>query len=168
MDHKRGKSMKKNEKKILILITISAFLIMVVFMIVQGLVKIPKFRSKNNSSELGSITKTAEDYDYSKEYEWQYDEIIESARAMFTNIQNINLVSNILTLQAIEDIDYDLSNFLMLQGYSGNDTVTLTIIENTIVNDRSYPYFEMRIENDGVIIKARYDLPNYKWIFEKK
>lgn len=160
--------MKKNDKKILILITISAFLIMVVFMIVQGLVKIPKFRSKNHSSGLGSITKTAEDYDYSQEYEWQYDEIIESNRAMFTNIQNINLVSNILTLQALEDIDYDLSDFLMLQGYSEDDAVTLTIIENTIVNDRSYPYFEMSIENDGVIIKARYDLPNYKWIFEKK
>ena len=160
--------MKKKDKKTLILITISALLIMLIFMLIQGLVRVPKLRLNGNSSELGSISSTATDYDYSQEYEWQYDEVIESDKKMFTNIQNLDLVSNILTLQAIEDIDYDLSNFLMQQGYSGNDAVTLTIIESTIVNDRSYPYFEMKVENDAMIIKARYDLPNYKWIFEKK
>ncbi len=137
-------------------------------MIMQGLIKIPKLRSNNNSSELGSITSTAVDYDYSQEYEWQYDEIIENEDKVFTNIQNIDLVSNNLTLQAIKDIDSELSAFLILNGYSEKEVVNLSIIESSIVNDRSYPYFEMNIENNEMVIKAHYDLPNYKWVFEKK
>lgn len=160
--------MKKNDKKSLIMIIVIALLIVILFMVVQGLIKVPKLNSKNNSSELGSITMTAEDYDESQEYEWQYDEIIESDDKVFTNIQNLDLVSDDLTLQAIEDIDSELSNFLMLNGYSGKDAVNLAIIESSIVNDRSYPYFEMSIENDEMVIKAHYDLPNYKWVFDKK
>ncbi|WP_026667633.1 hypothetical protein [Butyrivibrio sp. AE2005] len=160
--------MKKNDKKSLIMIIVIALLIVILFMVVQGLIKVPKLNSKNNSSELGSITMTAEDYDESQEYEWQYDEIIESDDKVFTNIQNLDLVSDDLTLQAIEDIDSELSNFLMLNGYSGKDAVNLAIIESSIVNDRSYPYFEMSIENDEMVIKAHYDLPNYKWVFAKK
>lgn len=160
--------MKKNDKKSLIMIIVIALLVVILFMIMQGLIKVPKLNSKNNSSELGSITMTAEDYDESQEYEWQYDEIIESDDKVFTNIQNLDLISDDLTLQAIEDIDSELSNFLMLNGYSGKDAVNLAIIESSIVNDRSYPYFEMSIENDEMVIKAHYDLPNYKWVFDKK
>lgn len=160
--------MKKNDKKSLIMIIVIALLVVILFMIMQGLIKVPKLHSKNNSSELGSITMTAEDYDDSQEYEWQYDEIIESEDKVFTNIQNLDLVSDNLTLQAIEDIDSELSDFLMLHGYSGEDVVNLAIIEGSIVNDRSYPYFEMSIENDEMVIKAFYDLPNYKWVFENK
>lgn len=160
--------MKKSDKKILIIIIIIALFIMIFFMIMQGLIKIPKLRSNNNSSDLGSITSTAVDYDYSQEYEWQYDEIIENEDKVFTNIKNIDLVSNNLTLQAIKDIDPELSAFLILNGYSKKEVVNLSIIESSIVNDRSYPYFEMNIENNEMVIKAHYDLPNYKWVFEKK
>ena len=118
--------MKKNDKKTLIMIIVIALLVVILFMIMQGLIKVPKLHSKNNSSELGSITMTAEDYDDSQKYEWQYDEIIESEDKVFTNIQNLDLVSDNLTLQAIEDIDSELSDFLMLHGYSGEDVVNLS------------------------------------------
>ena len=136
--------MKQKDKKTLIIIMVGSFLIVIGFLFVQGLLR-PR-NNKKSSGEIGEITKTAEDYDYSLEYEPQFDEITQELPLVFTCINDISPISDNLTLMAIEDYDKSLSEFLLNNGYDKENYLTLTIIEDTVVEDRSYPYFEMRID----------------------
>lgn len=159
--------MKKNDQKIMIIVLICAIVVLVIFMFLQGLIIKPHF-TKDNSTEIGSITQTAEDYDPTQEYEWSGDEVIDYNVPIITNIENVNLIFDHITLQATQQLDTELTAFLLKNGYDENKLYTLSITPSTIVEDRSYPYFEMTIKEDGNVIKAYYDLPTYKWVFEFK
>lgn len=156
--------MKKNDKIFFITVMCVAVIITIIAMVVTGVITVPS--GKKSEDNLGSITKTAEDYDYTQDYTQQYDEVIDPDT--FVLINNAELIFDNLTLQATSDLDKELSKFLLLKGYSGDELVTLTIDESSIVNDRSYPYFEMRVDSDGYKIRAYYKLEEYKWVFKEK
>ena len=158
--------MKRKDKYILLAILGASALLLLIFMLAQGLIRIPSI-SKDNSSSLGSITQTAEDYDYTQDCIQQFDEVIESDTQVFTQITNIDLVLDILTLKAIGDLDKDLSAYLLLKGYSG-ETMSLTISQSSIVYDKSYPYFELNIDGTEKYIRASYKLETLEWEFSDK
>ena len=158
--------MKSKDKKILIGIIAASIIMIIGFLLVQGLLK-PHNKTKS-SGELGEITKTADDYDYTLEYVPQYDEVIENLPVVFTCINDISPISDNVTLMALESLDKSLSEYLMNNGYEKENYLTLTINEDSVVDDRSYPYFEMTIDGTGTVVSAVYDLPTYTWKFRIK
>ena len=162
--------MQKKDKLIMIGIMAGAFIFIAVVLVVTGVFKL-HVNTPDKASELGSITKTADDYDETQEYVQQYDEVIETSEPIFVDIQNMELVFNMLTLQAIEDLDKDLSSFLLTKGYKEDTHISFSISQSSIVYDKSYPYFELVSQNKDVeipTIKASYYLPEYTWQFEFK
>ena len=155
--------MDKRDIKILVVILLFAIVIIAVALGFKGLLK-PKKETSTKSEKLGTVAAVADDYDYSTEYEPTDDEITEDDER-FVVIDNIDLVFSILTLQAIEDIDQSLCDYLKVNGYDGKTFLTLYIIPSTINYEREFPAFEMIIDNDGRKIKAVYNLPEYKWQF---
>ena len=157
--------MRKRDRIIFISGMFTVIIIVIFIMFLTGVVTLPKAESSKEQN-IGEITKTADDYDPSIEYIQQFDEVVEDD--YFVVINNIDLILNNITLQAANDLDRELSNFLVTQGYSSDDLVTLTIDESTIVNDRSYPFFEMKIDGTTKTVRAYYELEEYTWKFSMK
>lgn len=93
----------------------------------------------------------------------------------FTSVENMSIVENILTLNAISQFDKQFSDWLVEQGYNYSSIMYFTINRSSVVTDKSYPYFELiqDTEQDDTqicnkTIRATYDLPNYQWKFSFK
>ena len=78
--------------------------------------------------------------------------------------QNLELVYDLFTLQALADITDETYKYLNMHGYS--ETQKLTIIEESIIYEKSYPYFEAEAENlENKILEVRYHLDTQTFEF---
>ena len=154
--------MKKKDLFITLGVLFGALIFIVLVIILTGVFDLSTI-SSDNSSELGSITKQADDYDAFLDYNPEGDEAVESDT--FIVIDNPELIYNNLTLMALGDLESSLSTWLISEGYSSEDFIHLTIIESTVVNDRTYPYFELNESEEIPRIKAYYNLKELEWVF---
>lgn len=158
--------MQKKDKVIFALIIAASIIVLLIVFFATGLLHLPKTK-KAEEADMGQITQTADDYDPVMDYHPPEDEVVETTN--FAIISNIDSLFGLLTLQALDDLEPSLSEWLRTKAYDDSEFMNFTIDESTITDDRSYPYFEMDCDTAPELsIRAHYDLPNYKWVFETK
>lgn len=87
----------------------------------------------------------------------------------FAVILNDDLLKDLLTLQAIGDLKFMLSDWLISKGYPSDKNICFSVDYNTIIFDRSLPYFELIQQDDkSVRISALYDFETYSFQFKFK
>ena len=156
--------MQKKDKIIFGLIIAGALLVLLVVFFATGLLHLPTTK-KTEDANMGDITQTADDYDPVQDYNPPEDEAV--ATDNFAIISNVDSLFGLLTLKALDDLEPALSEWLRTKAYDDSEFLYFTIDETTITDDRSYPYFEMQLDSDkSVKIRAHYDLPEYKWVFD--
>lgn len=157
--------MKKKELLLTVAILLVALLFIIIVMLISGTLKFSN-STKGDSSELGEITTQAEDYDEVLDYNPEGDELVKSDT--FIVINNPELIYKNLTLMALGDLEKDLSTWLTSKGYGSEEFIYLNIIESSVVDDKTYPYFELESSGELPRIKAYYDLENLAWVFDFK
>lgn len=87
------------------------------------------------------------------------------AEEYYVGFTNLNTVYDLLTLQALSEISSEAAGYLNEHGFG--DVHSLTIIESSIVYDRSYPYFLCRLENvNHICLEIRYDIESMQFAFD--
>ena len=156
---------------------IGLFLIAVLVVVVIMFIKIRSTSSDDNSQDPWMETKSEEielgdlpdyeevnDEDIGTPTEGDGDDVIDEK--MHVEITNINLVFDLLTLEAIEDLQSNLSDWIDENGFADEGLIEFTIDKDSIVYDRSYPYFVLKMNNYDKKIKVRYHLDRYEYEFE--
>lgn len=115
------------------------------------------------SSELGSINldslldNSVDDYEGDADYDLEIKDY-------YVGFTNLDTVHDLLPLEAISDLSDDLAEFLNIHGYG--DVHTLTVKEDSIVYDRSYPYFICTMDDiDNSFVEIRYDISKNEFEF---
>ena len=120
-------------------------------------------KRKEKSSELGEITIEEQEVSNEDNYEGDADYEID-VKEYYVGFTNLNLVYDVLTLDAISALPDDAALFLNQHGYG--DVHSLTIIEESIVLDPSYPYFVCTLDGiSGAELEVRYDLSKATYEF---
>lgn len=108
------------------------------------------------SDELGSITVEPKLENATDDYEGDADYNLE-VKDYYVGFTNLYVVYDLLTLEAISNLPDDVAEFLNTHGYG--DIHTLTVIEDSIVFDKAYPYFICSMEGiDNYFVEVRFDV----------
>lgn len=96
----------------------------------------------------------------------EYDPSLEAGSELADNntfITNYELLYDFLTMQAAGSVTYYAAEFLNEHGYGGYHE--LTIIENTINNDETYPRFICILDDSDKYIEVRYRTDSQEFEF---
>lgn len=103
----------------------------------------------------------------SEEDQVLFEEVMNDGQSVKSRvfITNLNLITDILTLQALSDISGAAGEYLNSHGYSGYHE--LTIIQDTIIADKYYPKFTCEIKDiPDKKLEIRYNLEKYEFEFQ--
>lgn len=84
--------------------------------------------------------------------------------SIYVAVNHSEYLTNILTLQALSEISDQAAQYLALHGYANSHSIT--VIENSIIAEKSYPYFECEIDETDKILCVRYHLETMEYEFE--
>ena len=157
------KRRKNMEKKYLYYIGIGSIVIVIGLVIV--LVFISNNKTTNKKNEIGTISvdevsSTVEDY---------YDATEENVTIDTRNhvaFKDLELVYDILTLEALSNINIETSKFLNEDGYS--DITELTVDSSSIISEKGYPRFICDMTGSNSRLEIRYNLEKQSFEFAIK
>lgn len=117
--------------------------------------------TKEDQSQIGTITQGYQD----EELPETSEEMDDASTTELSDIHIIgyDLIADLLTISALDQLYTDTRKYLDFHGYA--DVLNIEIIEDSIVSDRSYPYFECSMENTSTILEVRYDIVNREYEF---
>lgn len=118
-------------------------------------------KQEENIEELGSIADIddCQDLVYS-EGDDEYSYPTGKVSCYFSNWQ---LITNLLTIDQTTGMYNVIGEWLQKNGYKENEIVELTIIEDSIVNDPTYPYFRFKTpDKTTYAFSYRSDTGEYK------
>lgn len=156
-----------------IVILIGAVIICIVAIIIVNRDSI--FTKQTSDTEMSSVEGNMGDFEAEEQTEEEEEELMDIPFTMdeeydyiaqeYIYITNLDLVYDLLTIQALQDIESETYDFLNAHGYG--ESHELTIIEDSIIWEKSYPCFEAKIEGiEGKVIEIRYDLRNQEFEFQ--
>ena len=155
-------------KKIYLLVILFAFIICFGTLLIASHMRKPKVISSNGRNKEVESLFHLPIPSPSDEHEDNYTGAIDdgfTAQEYYVGFTNLNTVYDILTLQALSDISSEAARYLNNHGFC--DIHSLTVIEDSIISDRSYPYFLCRLENNSEIcLEIRYDVESMRFLFD--
>lgn len=167
-EDKKGITMKRKDFIILGLCVAMVLTLIISLLLLTGQ---GKNSNQNKPHEHGTIIIKEEVVEEENEelfYEASPGELIAPIKRQVV-IYNSNILYDLITLEAIKQLEPNITNFLDHHGFSNVNF--LKIDENSIIKEKAYPYFvctmfnanETPIENKK--IEARYHLEDYQWEF---
>lgn len=158
---------KLNIRNYTILCVVFCILVMILFIFIKSRTKDLEEINQTVEEEtsLGTIELTERPSEVpTDEYIATPDDELEY-NTYYVGFTNLSLVYDYLTLEATAQISDAAAKYLNDHGYG--DIHELTVIEDSIIQDKAYPKFECQMTGvDDKVLEIRYDLAKMEFEFQ--